>query len=150
MEHHPRRKRYGLQTNSYDMLNSWHQKHFGRMPEYEVCKGRPFGSHSDRYLYTCTLRYFVPENDRGIWTDQCVTVQGNTRSEARTKAASEAYRFLVGNGLWVNLKDAEIEPKLEDAINQLQELYQKKMWRSQNILLKNPSTDGTAPASAEE
>ena len=28
--------------------------------------------------------------------------------------------------VWMNLKEAGIEPRLEDSINQLQELYQKK------------------------
>lgn len=115
-----------LQLSSYDMFNSWHQKRFGRMPEYEVSKGTPTDREGKSYRYTCTLRYFVPENGKGIWTDQRVDVQGNTRSEARTRAATEAYLFLVRNGLWMNLKDAGIEPRLEDAINQLQELYQKK------------------------
>ena len=32
----------------------------------------------------------------------------------------------MNHGLWMNLKNAGIEPKPEDAINQLQELYQKK------------------------
>lgn len=115
-----------LQANSYDVFNAWHQKHFGRMPVYEVSRGRPAGRDSDGYVYSCTLRFFVPQNDKGIWTDQRADVQGNTRSEARTRAAEEAYRFLINNGLWMDLKDAGIEPKLEDAINQLQELYQKK------------------------
>ena len=32
----------------------------------------------------------------------------------------------MNHGLWIRLADAGIEPRLEDAINQLQELYQKK------------------------
>ena len=49
-----------------------------------------------------------------------------TRSRARERAAEFAYWFTVGKGLWINLREAGIEPKLEDSINQLQELYQKK------------------------
>ena len=45
---------------------------------------------------------------------------------ARECAAEEAYHFVVSNGLWMNLKEAGITPELENAINQLQELYQKK------------------------
>ena len=37
-----------------------------------------------------------------------------------------AYRYVVNNGLWMSLKDAGVEPDLENSINQLQELYQKK------------------------
>ncbi len=61
-----------------------------------------------------------------IWTSQRVDVQEETRSKARECAAKKAYGFLVNNGLWMNLADAEITPTLENSINQLQELYQKK------------------------
>ena len=37
-----------------------------------------------------------------------------------------AHCFVRDNGLWVNLKDAGLVPSLDNSINQLQELYQKK------------------------
>jgi len=49
-----------------------------------------------------------------------------TRSRAREEAAFMAYCFVRDNGLWVNLKEAGLVPSLENSINQLQELYQKK------------------------
>ena len=106
-----------LKETFYELFNSWHQKHFGCMPEYEV------GGYG---TYWCTLRYQVPENDKGVRTRQRVDVRADTRSKARDRAAELAYRFVTANGLWINLKDAGIEPKLENSINQLQELYQKK------------------------
>lgn len=113
-----------LKATHYDLFNAWHQRHFGKMPEYEVSKGMP---HSNGTMeYWCTLRYLVPENDKGIRTSQRVDVQAETRSKARERAAFEAYGFVMNHGLWMNLKNAGIEPKPEDAINQLQELYQKK------------------------
>lgn len=115
-----------LRPSYYDIFNSWHQKKFGRMPEYEVSYGMPKGKSQREYEYLCTLRYNVPVNDRGVWTSQRVDVRRETRSKARELAAELAYRFVTGNGLWTNLADAGIEPKLEDSINQLQELYQKK------------------------
>lgn len=115
-----------LLPSYYDTFNAWHQKRFGRMPEYEVSRGYPVGSGLKEFMYSCTLRYSIPENDKGIWTSQRIDVQRETRSKARELAAEEAYRFVLNNGLWMNLKDAGIEPKLEDAINQLQELWQKK------------------------
>ena len=136
-----------LRPSYYDIFNSWHQKHFGRMPDYEVSKGMPATSYAGlksgtmggtaenaaadmeglmRLVYHCTLRFSVPENGKGIRTEQIVAVVGNTRTQAREKAADKACSFVVNNGLWMNLSDAGIEPKLDDAINQLQELYQKK------------------------
>ena len=76
--------------------------------------------------YLCTLHFQIPENDKGIWTSQRVDVQEMTRSKARERAAFEAYGFVMNHGLWMNLKDAEPVPDLENSINQLQELYQKK------------------------
>ncbi len=105
-----------LKKSFYDMLNTWHQKHFHEMPSYEV--------YGKRKIY-CTLRYFVPENDKGVYTTQRIDTEGESRSEVREYAAREAYRFLVNNGLWKNLKEARLIPDMDNSINQLQELYQK-------------------------
>ena len=105
-----------LKKSYYDMLNAWHQKHFGEMPSYEV--------YGQRTIY-CTLRYFAPENDQGIAQTQRIDTEGETRSEARENAAKEAYRFLMQKGLWKNLKEAKLAPDMDNSINQLQELYQK-------------------------
>ena len=57
---------------------------------------------------------------------QRLNCDGETRSRARENAARRAYEFIVRNGLWKNLSEAGIVPDLENSINQLQELYQKK------------------------
>lgn len=115
---------YLLKSTYYEQLNSWHQKHFGSMPEYEIFRSRdPQGEE----YFDCSLKYFVPDNDKGIYTDQRIYVDGNpTRTSAREFAARMAVAFIQKNGLWLNLKMANLEPRLEDAINQLQELKQKK------------------------
>lgn len=115
-----------LHPSYYDIFNSWHQKRFGQMPDYDVSKGVPVQGKSDVLLYRCTLRYSVPDNKKGIRTSQRVDVQKESRSQARELAAEEAYRFVVNHGLWMQLSDSGIIPNLEDAINQLQELFQKK------------------------
>ncbi len=115
-----------LNRSYYDIFNSWHQRKFGRMPDYELSKGSPVRSGMTKYRYHCTLRYSIPENTAGIWTSQRVDVQSETRSKARELAAEDAYHFVINSGLWMNLADAGIEPRFEDSINQLQELYQKK------------------------
>ena len=96
------------------------------MPEYEVGKGTPVRAGMKDFLYFCTLRYSVPENDKGIRTSQRADVQAETRSKARELAAGQAYGFVVQHGLWKNLSDAGVKPELENSINQLQELHQKK------------------------
>ena len=113
-----------LKATHFELFNAWHQKRFGQMPEYELTEmtgGRP-----GKKRYFCTLRYFVPENDIGVQTAQMVGSEEETRSRAREKAAERAYCFVMDHGLWIRLADAGIEPRLEDAINQLQELYQNK------------------------
>ena len=107
-----------LKKDVYEIFNSWHQKHFGCMPEYEV--------HQDRNGFRCTLRFFIPENDKGVNRDQRVDALGETRSEARSLAADQAKLVVDYYGLWLNLADSGIEPEKENSINQLQELYQKK------------------------
>ena len=108
-----------LKKTYYDLFNQWHQKHFDKIPEYEVYKTL----HDE---YNCGIRFFVPENDKGIYTAQRIDVSADTRSAARELAAERAYYFVVDNGLWMNLKEAGVIPDPENSINQLQELYQKK------------------------
>ena len=115
-----------LKATHYDLFNSWHQRKFGRMPEYEVNPYHAIRNGNKAVEYDCTLRYFVPENDKGIYTSQRVDVREESRSKARERAADEAYNYIISSGLWMNLSDAHLTPALEGSINQLQELYQKK------------------------
>ena len=106
-----------LRKSFYETFNAWHMKHFGEMPDYSI---------DGRGPYNCVLRFSIPENDKGLWRRQIQTGRGSTRSAAREMAAELAYRYVVLKGLWINIKESGIEPSLEDSINQLQELYQKK------------------------
>ena len=113
-----------VKKTAYEQFNTWHQKHFGSMPEYTV--DRNMRTHG-KELYDCILRFNAPENDKGIRTAQrIVALDAPTRSAGREYAAREAIAFLQNNGLWINLAGAGIKPDIENAINQLQELYQKK------------------------
>ncbi|SFB66356.1 ribonuclease III domain-containing protein [Ruminococcus albus] len=113
-----------LKTSYYEQFNSWHQRHFHKMPEYEIFRRR---LQNGEESFSCSVRYFVPENDKDIYTDQRIeALDFPNRTAARERAAMMAVGFIQQNGLWVDLKNANLEPKLEDAINQLQELKQKK------------------------
>ena len=107
-----------LKKDYYDIFNSWHQKKWGQMPEYEVYRS-PEGYH-------CVLRFFIPKNDKGLNQDQRIDVDSETASKARSNAAETACEFLKHYGLWMNLADSGIEPDEANSINQLQELFQKK------------------------
>ena len=85
-----------LKTSFYDLFNAWHQRHFGRMPEYEVYGGERMGK---RALFYCTIRFSVPENDKGIRTWQRIDVEEKTRGKAREYAARRAYYFVMDQGL---------------------------------------------------
>ena len=109
---------YFLKESFYDIFNAWHQRRFGVMPDYEM---------QGISQFHCALRFRVPVNDKGIREAQRIDVDGcYSRSLAREQAAMQAYEFVRHNGLWVDLKEAGITPELENSINQLQELYQKK------------------------
>ena len=111
-----------LKATHYEVFNAWHQRCFGCMPSYEVYPLSRVGVRR----FACAIRFYVPDNDKGVRTSQRLDIEGDTRSAAREAAAFEAYRFVANHGLWVNLKDCGIVPDLENSINQLQELYQKK------------------------
>ena len=113
-----------LKQSYYELFNAWHQKHFGVIPEYTLTGGARGASEDHRY--SCSIRFRVPENDSGVNMNQRIDAQTAGRSRARELAAEMAYWFVLRHGLWIRLEDAHVEPKLEDAINQLQELYQKK------------------------
>ena len=107
------------ETSYFDRFNAWHQKRFGVMPEYEVSGMAP--------KYYCTLRYFIPENDQNLHRDRREDTDADSRSAAREWAARRAYSFVTDHGLWTDPAEINVTPLLEDTINQLQELYQKKI-----------------------
>lgn len=111
-----------LKKSYYDILNAWHQKHFGCIPTYKIYED--VNKRGDGYW--CEVCFNVPENDKGVHTIQRLNIDAKTRSKARENAAKRAYDFIVRNGLWKNLSEAGIVPDPENSINQLQELYQKK------------------------
>ena len=112
-----------LKKSYYDLFNAWHQRHFGCIPDYEIyCR---MGSKSS-IPYHCTIRFSIPENRKGLMESQRIDIDEETRGSARERAAWQAYSFVMNAGLWINLSDAGVVPSLENSINQLQELYQKK------------------------
>ena len=112
-----------VRPSFYDRFNAWHQRKFSCLPDYEVSY-LPY-SNDSYSRYSCTLRFFVPKNDKGVHEDQRVDVSGESRGKARELAAERAYWFVMSKGLWMRLEDANIVPDPEASINQLQELYQK-------------------------
>lgn len=110
-----------LRKTYYEIFNAWHQKQFGCIPEYEITGHAP---------YQCSMRFSIPDNNLGIRTAQRIHIDAESRSDAREQAATIAFAFVTTKGLWVNLKDANMEPNWENSINQLQELYQKKYLES--------------------
>ena len=111
-----------LKKSYYDIFNTWHQKNIGRMPEYEVHEVHSGHNYNS---YSCTLRFNVPENDKGVNMCQRIDIEDTTRSRAREKAAENAYYFVRNEDLWIDIRRSGITPELENSINQLQELKQK-------------------------
>lgn len=112
-----------LEKSFYEQFNEWHQKHFGRMPVYEVHSRTAMGEVAG---YDADIRFNIPKNDRDIYTAQRLFAEGRTRSLARENVAWAAYRFVADHGLWNRIQESGIEPDMNNSINQLQELYQKK------------------------
>lgn len=110
---------YEYAKSDYNDFNSWHQRRFGKMPDYDVEFGDDGG-------YTATVRFRVPENNRGLPLSHEVEYTAATQSAARNIAARFAMDYIQENGLWMDWKNANVAPDSQLAINQLQELFQKK------------------------
>lgn len=114
----------GGSQNYYDIINAWHMRCFNSMPQYLVQKKRKNGGSDE--VYTVTMKYMLPEYYKGTEKIRSVICTGDTSGQAKNLAAKEAYEFVVKNGLWSDLKKANVVPNPDTAVNQLQELYQKK------------------------
>lgn len=140
-----------LQKDFFEVLNTWHQKHFGDLPVYEVYEtGNNMVGCGANGRWYCNVRFKVPDysvvcgshegrgevgngsdgsgsdSRGGGYSYERTYAQEQTRSKARAKAAQNAYDMLVRLGVWKDLRDAGIEPDFENSIGQVQELYQKK------------------------
>ena len=100
-----------LQKDYYELVNTWYQKHYGKLPVYstEVL--------SDD-CYSCTLDLRV-----GPGVHRMFFETAPTKKKARLIAAQKAYEYLERHDLLRDVRDLGIVPDLELAINQLQELY---------------------------
>lgn len=122
-----------LKATFYETFNKWHQRRFGRIPDYHVYQkpaetagGTASATYYSQECFTCRIMFNIPENDENLPLEQTIEAHASSRSQAREFAAEFAYYFVVKHGLWSDIRrDAGIEPNLHDAINQLQELNQK-------------------------
>ena len=104
-----------IEQDAFIVLNTWHRRHFLEAPKYEVTQ-----EDDNRFIASVTIK--VPDSSN------LYRITGKpelTRSRARSAAAQAAYDYLNEQGIWMNLKESLLEPNLENAINQLQELSQK-------------------------
>ena len=136
--------------DKFDVLNSWWQKRYGCRPEYKVRKSEELDPQG-RALYECNLTFDLLTLDSGrdrdawdAWISKTTEqdkyaipsyehVEDNvvfhsrriSKSEARSMCAEAGLQFIKAAGLFMNLKDCGIEPRLDDAVNQLQILHQR-------------------------
>lgn len=130
-----------IKVSMFEELNAWHQSRFGCIPDYEL--------HKSNEGYECTLRFSILPNDKDIPTAQRVEAIADTRSNAREKAAEKAVIFIKINGLWLNIIEAGVVPSLNDCVNQLQELYQKKYIRKPEYKFEDDGELWTCACSCE-
>jgi ribonuclease-3 len=108
--------------NYVGLIQEWCQKRELPLPEYQYVTG--FRTSSGRSSsYECTFRLRVG-NDYRMGTR--FSGSGRSKFQARMAAAEQAYRYLEKNNLLYRLRDVVGTPTLEKAVNQLQELSQKK------------------------
>ena len=107
---------YSFDDQLYDMddfvskVQTWYQRKYNELPPY-----RYVFNILNQYVCTLTIPDY-PIPFIGI---------GNSKSKARSIVAREVYKYLENNDLLFTIKDDIKEMDEENAINQLQELYQK-------------------------
>ena len=103
------------------LIQQWCQKKYGVLPQYFIAQG----VRDYHLLYS--------ECSGNFQCDLCMppfaqrfSALGENKAKARVAVAKKAYMYLEKNHLLLSLKDEVGDPDFERAINQLQELYQKK------------------------
>ena len=97
--------------NYVNLVQEWSQKNYGVLPKYDY-------EESDGFICKLFLHNF-----KGYFKGV-----GKSKIEARKLASQEAYSYLEKKGyLHQSVKDLLGDISLENAINKLQELYQKKI-----------------------
>ena len=134
---------YGDSEDAFNAFNRWYQKRYGTKP---VFKTYPYSEEKESDLIgeqvsswkvddDLSTRFRDPNGEDVIATVDIpdfgmIIGYGITKSDARSDAAEAARDALKCGGRWQDgLKDCGFEPNLNDSINQLQELYQKKYLR---------------------
>lgn len=114
-----------LEETFFEKFNNWHQKRWGCMPTYRV--GQLDRVDKDNNAFNCILHYFTVNYMNERQNNMCCS-RGKTRAEAREKAAKYAYGCVGREGLLDKdiKRDSGIKPEFEVAVNQIQELKQKK------------------------
>lgn len=127
-----------LEKSYFDLFNSWHQSKFGVMPKYRI-------EQLDGE-FKCELTFFTLASedkdadnevnevanrvaDSGSARCEHIAISsGKTKSKARESAAEFAYECVKREGLLEKniRRDSHIEPNLDNAVNQIQELKQKR------------------------
>ena len=112
--------------NYVGLIQEWCQKHDHPLPNYSYRNGvSTYSQQTGKWhtSYECTFRLRVGNDYR---PETCFSGCGRSKFQARMAAAEQAYRHLEQNNLLYSLRDIVGTPTLEKAVNQLQELSQKK------------------------
>lgn len=122
----------GFINESYNfkqLIQAWCQRKHKCLPEYRFYSSMDLVGYPNKELledinniknFGFTCRIVLPGINEKIYG------YGTSKAKASADAAEKAYIYLQKNNLLINLKDIIGEPCLDRAINQLQELYQKK------------------------
>ena len=115
-------KNSGEDFDYVTLIQQWCQKKYGCLPQYAVRNGcwNPalLQKEFDGSDFQCDLTF-------GPFAFPFQAL-GKSKKSAKKAAAKEAYRYLKKNNLLLSLVDEVGKPDFDRAVNQLQELHQKK------------------------
>ena len=109
-------------------VQEWFQSTYGELPQYKYMNSNE-ASAGERYPYSRVDEHGVGSHKCQLFFDGTyINGYGNNNSEAREKCAMCFYAWLEYNGYIVDpIIEAIGEPDENEAIRQLNELYQKKL-----------------------
>lgn len=110
------------ELNYVGLIQEWCRKRELPLPEYQYINGSRTSPESSS-SYECTFRLRIGNDYR---MGARFSGSGRSKQRARMAAAEQAYRYLENNNLLYRLSDVVGAPTLENAVNRLQELSQKK------------------------
>lgn len=132
------------EDNYIGMLQEWCQNNGYGLPDYNFTDqwenpplnvkwqyGEKYRDHIYHWRFSIEIE------------DKVFSAEADSKKEAKMELAKQVIEYLKENDIYYDLEDIVGEPTLDRAVNQLQELYQKKWIKAPNYIFEEVYHSGT-------